>query len=77
MLANMALAKGHSSKTKSQVSDIRTIDPLVFLSFLFVCLLAYKRYKPLSHKDGIVTAITYVQRSRKVGTPWCAQYDRK
>ena len=28
MLANMALAKGHSSKTKSQVSDIRTIDPL-------------------------------------------------
>ena len=37
MLANMALAKGHSSKTKSQVSDIRTIGPLVFL-FLFVCL---------------------------------------
>ena len=37
MLANMALAKGHSSKTKSQVSDIRTIGPLVF-HFLFVCL---------------------------------------
>ena len=34
MLANMALAKGHSSKTKSQVSDIRTIGPLFFLSFL-------------------------------------------
>ena len=28
-LANMALAKGHSPKTKSQVSDIRTIGPLV------------------------------------------------
>ena len=41
MLANMALAKGHSSKTKSQVSDIRTIGPLVFLSFFFVCLFAY------------------------------------
>ena len=41
MLANMALAKGHSSKTKSQVSDIRTIGPLVFHLFvcLFVCLL--------------------------------------
>ena len=26
----MALAKGHSSKTKSQVSDIKTIGPLVF-----------------------------------------------
>ena len=41
MLANMALAKGHSSKTKSQVSDIRTIGPLVFHFFgcLFVCLL--------------------------------------
>ena len=38
MLTNMALAKGHSSKTKSQVSGIRTIGPLVFLSFLFVCL---------------------------------------
>ena len=38
-VANMAWAKGHSSKTKSQVSDIRTIGPLVFLSFLFVCLL--------------------------------------
>ena len=25
----MALAKGHSSKTKSQVSDIRAIGPLV------------------------------------------------
>ena len=31
MLANMALAKGHSSKTKSQVSDIRTIGPVVKL----------------------------------------------
>ena len=27
--ANMALAEGHLSKTKSQVSDIRTIGPLV------------------------------------------------
>ena len=27
----MALAKGHSSKTKSQVSDIRTIGPLVLI----------------------------------------------
>ena len=39
MLANMALAKGQSSETKSQVSDIRTIGPLFCLSFLFVCLL--------------------------------------
>ena len=29
MLANMALAKGHSSKTKFQVSNIRSIGPLV------------------------------------------------
>ena len=29
MLANMAIAKGHSSKTKSHVSSIRTIGPLV------------------------------------------------
>ena len=43
MLAKMALAKGHSSKTKSQVSDIKPIGPLDFLSFcLFVCLLIYK-----------------------------------
>ena len=28
----MALAKGRQSKTKSQVSDIRTIGPLVFTS---------------------------------------------
>ena len=27
----MALAKGHSSKTKSQMSDIRTIGPLVLI----------------------------------------------
>ena len=27
----MALAKGHSPKTKSHVSDIRTIGPLVYL----------------------------------------------
>ena len=31
----MALAKGHSSKTKSQVSNIRTIGPLVLC--LVVC----------------------------------------
>ena len=31
-LANMAIAKGHSSKTKSQVSDIRTIDSLVLVN---------------------------------------------
>ena len=29
----MALAKGHSTKTKSQVSDIRTIGPLVLVTF--------------------------------------------
>ena len=28
----MALDKGHSSKTKSQVSDIRTIGPLVIVN---------------------------------------------
>ena len=28
-MANMALAKGHSSKTKFQVSDSRTIGPMV------------------------------------------------
>ena len=31
----MALAKGHSLKTKSQVSDIRTIGPLVYI---WLCL---------------------------------------
>ena len=36
-LDNMALAKGHSSKTKSQVSDIRTIGTLVFVSLLLFC----------------------------------------
>ena len=34
MLANMALAKGHSSKTISQVSNIRTIGLLVFYALL-------------------------------------------
>ena len=32
----MALAKGHSSKTKSQVSDIRTIGPLVLSGNYFL-----------------------------------------
>ena len=43
MLANMALAKGHSSKTKSQVSDIRTHWSsgffFFFFFFFFFCLL--------------------------------------
>ena len=38
MLANMALAKGHSSKTKSQVSDIWNIGPLVFVLIIFTLL---------------------------------------
>ena len=40
MLANMALAKGHSSKTISQVSNIRTIGLLVFSS---ITMLYYKK----------------------------------
>ena len=44
----MALAKGRSSKTKSQVSDIRTIGPLFFVFFFlcfFVCVIFLELFR--------------------------------
>ena len=53
-LANMALAKGHSSKTKSQMRDIRTIGPLVIVMLLNINTIKSNKFENQTVLDALV-----------------------
>ena len=62
----MALAKGHSSKTKSQVSDIRTIGPVV--GFLTHRLILFAPFM-LVHIEVYIKSI-YLSRVMRKPAMW-------